>query len=136
MGTSVGSGAITIWQAVIIADIFEFLGAWLAGGQVNQTISKGLIHTQVFAADPHVLATGMLSALLGAGTFLVISSVRGLPVSTGQSIIGGIIGFALVAVDFDPINWSEIVSIVLSWIISRRSLPEYWHSCCSNPFAR
>lgn len=118
MGTSVGSGAITIWQAVIIAGIFEFLGAWLAGGEVTQTISKGLIHTQVFADDPHVLATGMLSALLGAGTFLVLTSLRGLPVSTGQSIIGGIIGFALIAVGFEPINWGEIVSIVLSWIVS------------------
>lgn len=118
MGTSVGSGAITIWQAVIIAGIFEFLGAWLAGGEVTQTISKGLIHTDVFAADPHVLATGMLAALLGAGTFLVFTSVRGLPVSTGQSIIGGILGFALVAVGTHPINWSEIISIVASWIIS------------------
>jgi len=118
MGTSVGSGAITIWQAVIIAGIFEFLGAWLAGGEVTQTISKGLIHTEIFADDPHVLATGMLSALLGAATFLVISSMRGLPVSTGQSIIGGIIGFALVAVGAEPINWGEITSIVASWIIS------------------
>lgn len=118
MGTSVGSGAITIWQAVIIAGVFEFLGAWLAGGEVTQTISKGLIHTDVFAADPHVLATGMLSALLGAGTFLVFTSLRGLPVSTGQSIIGGIIGFALVAVGPAPINWGEILSIVASWIIS------------------
>ena len=118
MGTSVGSGAVTIWQAVFIAGIFEFLGAWLAGGEVTQTISKGLIHPEVFAADPHVLATGMLSALLGAATFLIFASVRGLPVSTGQSIIGAIIGFALIAVGADPINWSEIISIVVSWIVS------------------
>jgi len=118
MGTSVGSGALTIWQAVIIAGIFEFLGAWLAGGQVTQTISKGLIHPELFADQPHILAIGMLAALLGAGTFLMVASVRGMPVSTGQSIIGGILGFALVSLGFDPINWSEIGKIVLSWIIS------------------
>lgn len=118
MGTSVGSGAVKIWQAVLIAGTFEFLGAWLAGGQVTQTISKGLIHPDIFASDPHILATGMLAALLGAATFLVFASVRGLPVSTGQSIIGGILGFALVAAGVEPVNWGAIVSIVLSWITS------------------
>ncbi|MES1924032.1 inorganic phosphate transporter [Salinisphaera sp. T31B1] len=118
MGTSVGSGAITIWQAVIIAGIFEFLGAWLAGGQVTQTISKGLIHPELFADQPHLLVIGMLAALLGAGTFLLVTSLRGMPVSTGQSIIGGIMGFALVSLGADPINWGEIVKIVASWIVS------------------
>ena len=118
MGTSVGSGAVKLWQAVLIAGTFEFLGAWLAGGQVTQTISKGLIRPGIFAADPHVLVTGMLAALLGAATFLVFASLRGLPVSTGQSIIGGILGFALVAAGVEPVNWGEIVSIVLSWITS------------------
>ncbi|GAB3672404.1 inorganic phosphate transporter [Salinisphaera aquimarina] len=118
MGTSVGSGAITIWQAVIIAGIFEFLGAWLAGGQVTQTISKGLIHPELFAAQPELLVIGMLSALLGAGVFLMVASLRGMPVSTGQSIIGGILGFALVSLGSDPVNWGAIGKIVLSWIVS------------------
>ena len=60
MGTSVGSGAVTIWQAVIIAGIFEFLGAWLAGGEVTQTISGGLIKPEVVAAQPDLLVIGML----------------------------------------------------------------------------
>lgn len=118
MGTSVGSGAITLTQAVLIAGVFEFLGAWLAGGEVTQTISKGLIHPEIFASDPHILATGMLAALLGAASFLMLASIRGLPVSTGQSIIGGILGFALVAAGTGTVNWGEIISIVLSWIIS------------------
>lgn len=118
MGTSVGSGAVTIWQAVIIAGIFEFLGAWLAGGEVTQTISGGLIDPSVVAAQPDLLVVGMLSALVGAGTFLVVMSSLGMPVSTGQSIIGGILGFALVAFGAGPINWGEIVSIVISWIAS------------------
>ncbi|ROO28763.1 inorganic phosphate transporter [Salinisphaera japonica] len=118
MGTSVGSGAITIWQAVIIAGIFEFLGAWLAGGEVTQTISGGLIKPEVVAAQPDLLVIGMLSALVGAGTFLLVMSTFGMPVSTGQSIIGGILGFALVAFGAGPINWGEILSIVMSWIAS------------------
>ncbi|RJS91161.1 inorganic phosphate transporter [Salinisphaera sp. Q1T1-3] len=118
MGTSVGSGAVTIWQAVIIAGIFEFLGAWLAGGQVTQTISGGLIDPQIVAAQPDLLVIGMLSALFGAACFLVAMSSAGMPVSTGQSIIGGILGFALVAYGFSPINWGEIISIVISWIAS------------------
>ena len=118
MGTSVGSGAITITQAVIIAGIFEFLGAWLAGGEVTQTISGGLIRPEVFADTPQLLVYGMLAALLGAGCFLLLTSTLGMPVSTGQSIVGGILGFALVSVGTEPVNWAEIGKIVASWIAS------------------
>ena len=118
MGTSVGSGAITITQAVIIAGIFEFLGAWLAGGEVTQTISGGLIRPEGFADTPQLLVYGMLAALLGAGCFLLLTSTLGMPVSTGQSIVGGILGFALVSVGTEPVNWAEIGKIVASWIAS------------------
>jgi PiT family inorganic phosphate transporter len=118
MGTSVGSGAIRLGQAILIAGVFEFFGAWLAGGQVTQTISEGLIRPEVFAADPNVLAVGMLAALLGAASFLVSASMRGLTVSTGQSIIGSILGFALVAAGTGPVNWGVIISIALSWVVS------------------
>ena len=118
MGTSVGSGAITVWQAVLIAGTFEFLGAWLAGGQVTETISGGLIRPEAFADQPELLVYGMLAALLGAGSFLVVTSMRGLPVSTGQSIVGGILGFALVAFGVEPVNWGAIGKIVASWVVS------------------
>lgn len=118
MGTSVGSGAVKLRHAIVIAAVFEFFGAWLAGGKVTQTISEGLIHPQQFAADPHILAVGMLAALLGSASFLIFTAMRGLPVSTGQSIIGAILGFALVAVGYGAVNWTIIVSIVLSWIVS------------------
>ena len=118
MGTSVGSGAVTLGQAVIIAGVFEFLGAWLAGGEVTETISGGLIDPQIVADDPDTLVIGMLSALLGAGSFLVVTSMRGVPVSTGQSIVGGILGFALVAFGAGPVNWGEIGKIAASWVVS------------------
>jgi PiT family inorganic phosphate transporter len=98
MGTSVGSKALTIKQAIIIAMIFEFAGAYLAGGEVTSTIRKGIIDPAAFIAIPESLVIGMISALLAAGIWLLAASFLGWPVSTTHSIIGAIIGFALVAV--------------------------------------
>src|SRR5690606_24734260 len=74
MGTSVGSGAVTIRQAVIIAAIFEFAGAYLAGGQVTQTIRSGMIDTGVLSQSPELLVYGMLASLLAAGIWLLVAS--------------------------------------------------------------
>ncbi len=118
MATSVGSGALTIKQALIIAGVFEFAGAFLAGGQVTATIRKGIIDSTPLAGQPEVLVFGMLAALLGAGLWLFIASHRGWPVSTTHSIVGGIVGFALVAVGEDAVKWGKIGEIVLSWVIT------------------
>merc|ERR1712000_156010 len=91
MGTSVGSKAITIRQAVIIAIIFEFLGALLAGGEVTATTRKGIIDPSALADRPELLVFGMLASLLAAGTWLLIASYRGWPVSTTHSIVGAIV---------------------------------------------
>mgnify|MGYP000582633641 CR=1 FL=1 len=96
MGTSVGAGAVTVKQAIGIAVIFEFLGAVLAGGHVTKTIRKGIIDPSYIADTPDLLVFGMLSALLAAGTWLLIASYRGWPVSTTHSIVGAIVGFAAV----------------------------------------
>lgn len=101
MGTSVGSKALTIKQAIIIAMIFEFAGAYLAGGEVTSTIRKGIIDSSAFVAIPESLVIGMISALLAAGVWLLVASYLGWPVSTTHSIIGAIVGFALVAVGSD-----------------------------------
>lgn len=93
MGTSVGSGAITIKQAIVIAIIFEFAGAILAGGEVTATIRKSILDTALFVDSPHLLVYGMLSSLLAAGIWLMIASSLGWPVSTTHSIVGAIVGF-------------------------------------------
>ena len=118
MGTSVGSGAITLKQAIIIAMIFEFAGAYLAGGEVTATIRKGIIDPLTLQGTPEYLVYGMLSALLAAGTWLLIASIVGWPVSTTHSIVGAIVGFAAVAISVDAVNWSKVSTIAASWVVS------------------
>ncbi|QIL91210.1 inorganic phosphate transporter [Microbulbifer harenosus] len=118
MGTSVGSRALTIKQAIIIAMIFEFAGAYLAGGEVTATIRKGIISPDLFTDNPELLIYGMLSALLAAGTWLAIASVLGWPVSTTHSIVGAIVGFSAVGISVDAVAWGKVGSIVASWVVS------------------
>ncbi|MFA0114963.1 inorganic phosphate transporter [Vibrio sp. 10N.261.46.E11] len=118
MGTSVGSKALTVKQAIIIAMIFEFAGAYLAGGEVTDTIRKGVIETSLFAHQPDILVYGMMSALLAAGTWLLLASYMGWPVSTTHSIIGAIIGFACVSVGTEAVDWNSVQGIVGSWIVT------------------
>ncbi|MCU7890532.1 MAG: inorganic phosphate transporter [Candidatus Thiodiazotropha sp. (ex Ustalcina ferruginea)] len=118
MGTSVGSGAITVKQAIIIAAIFEFTGAFIAGGSVTKTIRKGIIDPSSITGNPELLIYGMLSALLASAIWLMFASTRGWPVSTTHSIVGAIVGFAVVGIGVDAVNWGKIASIVASWIVS------------------
>jgi PiT family inorganic phosphate transporter len=118
MGTSVGSRALTIKQAIIIAMIFEFAGAYLAGGEVTGTIRKGIVDPSVFSNEPQLMVYGMMSALLAAGIWLAVASWRGWPVSTTHSIVGAIVGFAAVGIDFDAVQWAKVGSIVASWVVS------------------
>jgi len=118
MATSVGSKALTIKHAIIIAAIFEFSGAVLAGGEVTKTIRKGIIDAGGLAATPELLVYGMLAALLAAGCWLLIASSRGWPVSTTHSIIGAIVGFAIVGIGMHSVNWGKVGFIVASWVIS------------------
>lgn len=118
MGTSVGSKAITIKQAILIAMVFEFAGAYLAGGEVTSTIRKGIIDSDVLSGQPELLVYGMLSALLAAGFWLMIASLLGWPVSTTHSIVGAIVGFVMVGVSVDAVNWGKVSKIVASWVFS------------------
>ncbi|MBZ0072332.1 MAG: inorganic phosphate transporter [Thiohalobacteraceae bacterium] len=118
MGTSVGSRALTIRQAIIVAAIFEFLGAYLAGGEVTATIRSGMLDASLFTDDPELLVFGMLASLLAAGIWLMLASQRGWPVSTTHSIVGAIVGFATVGVGFDAVHWGKVGSIVMSWVVS------------------
>jgi len=118
MGTSVGSGALTIRQAILVAMIFEFLGAYLAGGEVTSTIRKGIIDPGLLGETPQYLVYGMLSALLAAGIWLLVASMMGWPVSTTHSIVGAIVGFAAVGISFDAVAWGKVGKIVASWVVS------------------
>ncbi len=118
MGTSVGAGAVTVKQAIGIAIVFEFAGAVLAGGNVTKTIRKGIIDPTAISASPEILVYGMLAALLAAAVWLMIASSRGWPVSTTHSIVGALIGFALVGIGPDAVNWGKVGKIVASWVIS------------------
>ena len=116
MGTSVGSRALTIKQAIVVAMVFEFCGAYLAGGQVTETIKSGIVDASLIS--PELMVLGMMSALLAAGTWLLIASMKGWPVSTTHSIVGAVIGFAAVGISMDAVKWSGVGPIVASWVIS------------------
>ncbi len=118
MGTSVGAKAVTIRQAIMIAIVFEFAGAYLAGGEVTSTIRKGIIDPHLLAEQPEFLVYGMLASLLAAGTWLMIATSRGWPVSTTHSIVGAIVGFAAVGVSADAVHWGKVGEIVSSWVVS------------------
>lgn len=116
MGTSVGSGALTIKRAVIVAAIFEFAGAFLAGGHVTDTVRKGILDTSLLTPDQ--LMWGMLGALASAGTLLIGATRIGLPVSTTHAIVGSIVGFGSVAVGVDTVEWGRVGLIAVSWLTS------------------
>ena len=118
MGTSVGSKALTLKQAIVIAMIFEFLGAYLAGGAVTTTIRSGIIDANALVDTPHYLVYGMLSAMLAAGLWLSIASTLGWPVSTTHTLVGAIVGFATVGISPEVVQWDKLSHIVASWIIS------------------
>ncbi len=118
MGTSVGARALTLWQAVLVACVFEFAGAYLAGGEVTSTIRKGIIDAGVMSDNPELLVYGMIASLLAAGIWLLIASYFGWPVSTTHSIVGAIVGFAAVGIGVDAVEWGKVGSIVASWVVS------------------
>lgn len=126
MGTSVGSRALTLKQAVIIAAVFEFMGAFFAGDAVTDTVRKGILYFDTEAdyfnaAFTNDLMYGFIAAMMAAAVWITIATRFGLPVSTTHSIIGGIVGIGLVLeVQYDAslINWEKLTEVVLSWVAS------------------
>jgi PiT family inorganic phosphate transporter len=118
MGTSVGSGAITVKQAIIIAAIFEFAGAFLAGGHVTSTIRKGIIDPTSIIDTPEILVFGMLAALMAAGVWLMVATIKGWPVSTTHTIVGALVGFGIAGIGLDAVQWTKISQIAASWVVS------------------
>jgi PiT family inorganic phosphate transporter len=118
MGTSVGSGALTIKRAVIIAAVLEFSGAFFVGSHVSETIRKGIVDPIIFQNNPMDLVYGMTGALLAAAIWLQVATYFGWPVSTTHSIVGSVIGFGMVIGGTSAVDWSQVTSIVSSWVIS------------------
>ena len=134
MATSIGSGALTVKQALLVAAVFEFTGAVLAGGEVTKTIRKGMVDSEVFVGQPELLIFGMLAALLAAGLWLLIASRNGWPVSTTHSIVGAIVGFAIVGIGVDAVKWSKVGTIVDQMVQTDGvivSITVYWHATCA-----
>ncbi len=118
MGPPVGSGALTVRQAIVIAAVFELAGAVLAGGHVTETVRKGIIDPSSIADRPHVLVLGMLAALLAAAVWLMLASNRGWPVSTTHAIVGAMVGFAAAGISVDAVEWVKVSQITASWVVS------------------
>jgi phosphate/sulfate permease len=126
MGTSVGSGALTLKRAVILAAIFEFAGAYIVGSNVSKTVRKGIFDPMDIASSgfytpeqaPYILACGMIAALLAAGTWLLIATWMSWPVSTTHSIVGAVVGFGCVALGFNGVLWNQVGLISAGWVIS------------------
>ena len=125
MGTSVGSGALTLMGAVVVAGVLEFSGAVLIGSTVTETVSKGIVEVALFDVDgplgedgPITLAIGMLCALIGAAVWLHYATHRGLPVSTTHSIVGAVAGVGITAFGMSGVDWGTMVQIVASWLVS------------------
>jgi phosphate/sulfate permease len=118
MGTSVGSGALTLFKAVVIAGILEFCGAYFLGGHVSQTMQQGIVNPEIFADKPEILLFGMLSALISTAVWLQIASYFGWPVSTTHAIIGALLGFGALIGGMHAVHWDQVGRIALSWVIS------------------
>ncbi len=118
MGTSVGSGALTLKKAIFIAAILEFSGAFLLGSNVSKTMQSGIVNPLTFVGDPSFFLYGMVSALLATSIWLQIASYFGWPVSTTHAIVGAILGFGVVIGGVHSVQWLEVGSIALSWVIS------------------
>ncbi|MGB8690178.1 MAG: inorganic phosphate transporter, partial [Microcoleus sp.] len=116
MGTSVGSKALTLRQAIIVAGILEFAGAVLFGKGVSETLATGVVNAEAFAAQPQVFLIGMVSVLAACGLWLQIATRRGLPVSSSHAVVGAIAGFSWVAAGIGAVDWPTIGTISLTWL--------------------
>ena len=123
MGTSVGSGALTLRRAVLLAAVFEFAGAYLVGSNVSETVRKKMFDpamlTDIYGAEAaYILACGMIASLMAAGTWLLIATWASWPVSTTHSIVGAVVGFGVIALGMEGVEWSQVGLISVGWIVS------------------
>jgi inorganic phosphate transporter, PiT family len=118
MGTSVGSKAITIGQAIVIAGVLEFTGAVLFGRQVSSTLAINIANPDLFVTQPHTLLIGMIAVLLSCGLWLQIATANNLPVASSHAVVGAIAGFSWVAAGAQAVQWSALGAISLAWVFT------------------
>ena len=118
IGTSVGAKTLSLKQAVVLAAIFEFSGAFFFGGHVTETLQRGIVSPSIFSSDPMLFVYGMLAALLSTGIWLQIASFFGWPVSTTHAIVGAIVGFGAASGNWLSVQWGTVGFIASSWVLS------------------
>ena len=118
MGTSVGSKAITLTQAIIIAGVLEFTGAVIFGDRVSATLATKVANPDLFIHIPQTFLMGMISVLLACGLWLQIATSKGLPVASSHAVVGAIAGFSRIAIGTQAIDWRNIGLICLGWLIT------------------
>jgi PiT family inorganic phosphate transporter len=117
MATAVGSKAITPKQAVLIAAVLELSGAVLFGSHVTSTIMKGIVKWE-FVSDPNILLLGAMATLISTTVWILVATFWSMPISTTHSVVGGMMGFGVVAAGWNAVNWMTMMRIALTWIIS------------------
>ena len=113
-----GSGALSLRSAILIAAVMEFFGAFLLGGNVATTITKNITNAELYSDKPEVLMLGMMCVVLGVAMWLILATIYSLPVSTTHSCIGGMVGMAVVSLGWGAVKWVEVLKVVASWVIS------------------
>ncbi len=118
MSTTMGSKAVTVKQAMLIAIIFEFAGAFLGGTDVTETMRDGIINTEQLTTSPHILIEGMLGVLMACTIWMNLASYFGVPVSITNALVGSMVGFGSVVLGSDAIHWNQVSHIAIGWISS------------------
>jgi inorganic phosphate transporter, PiT family len=118
MSTTMGSKAVTVRQAMLIAVIFEFAGAFLGGTGVTETMRDGIINTSELSQQPLILIEGMLGILLACTIWMNLASYLGVPVSITNALVGSMVGFGSVVLGSDAIHWNQVSHIAIGWITS------------------
>lgn len=118
MSTTMGSKAITVKQAMLVAIIFEFAGAFFGGTDVTETMRDGIINTEQLTSSPLILIEGMLGVLMACTIWMNLASYIGVPVSITNALVGSMVGFGSVVLGTDAIHWNQVTHIAIGWVTS------------------
>lgn len=118
MSTTMGSKAVTVKQALVIAIVFEFAGAFLGGSDVTETMRDGIITSSELLNQPHTIIEGMLSVLLACTVWMNVASYFGFPVSITNALVGSMVGFGTLVLGKDAVHWEQVTHIAIGWVTS------------------